>query len=143
PLARRRQRARRRTQTGDGGGRGLGAPESAGAGGAERGACAQPLDVLDRLDGFAEPATIDGTEGQLLDGVEAIADRLERDQRTEQPRSQQPAADRGHRTIELVEQRAGASAIGSLDDLEVLQRRRIDEQAVRALAICPRSPLPP
>ncbi len=80
---------------------------SRGPGGAERGARDQPLEILDRLDRVAELAALGVAKRQLLDGVEAIANRLERDQRAEQPRPQQPAADRRHRSIELVEQRSG------------------------------------
>ena len=88
---------------------------------------------MHRLDRVAELAALDGPERQLLDRVEAVADRLERHQRTEQPGPQQTAAHGGHRAIELVEQRSGAAAFGSLQDLEVLQRRRIDEEVVGTL----------
>ena len=64
----------------------LQADEIARAGGAERGARDQPLEILDRLDRVAELAALGGAERQLLDGVEAIANRLERDERAQQPR---------------------------------------------------------
>ena len=57
------------------------------------------------------------------------------DQRPQQPRAQQPAADRRDGAIELVEQRSVAAALRPFDDLQVLQRRRIDEQRVGALAV--------
>ncbi len=102
---------------------------------AERGAGDQPLEILDGLQRVAQLAALGGPEGELLDRVEAIADRLERHQRAQQPGAQQPAADRGDRAIELVEQRAVAAALRSLEDLEVLERRRIDEERVGALAV--------
>ena len=49
--------------------------------------------------------------------------------------AQQPAADRRDGAIELVEQRSGASAFGAFDDLEMLERGRIDEQRVGALPV--------
>ena len=113
----------------------LQADEIARAGGAERGARDQPLEILHRLDRVAELAALGRAERQLLDGVEPIANRFERDERPQQPRAQQAAADRGDRAIELVEQRARAAALGSLEDLEMLQRRRIDQQRVGALAV--------
>ena len=112
----------------------LEADEIARAGGAERRARHQPLEVLHRLDRVAELAALGGAEGELFDGVEAIANRLERDERAQQPRPQQAAADRGHRAIELVEQRSGAAAFRAFEDLEMLQRRRIDRAARRRAA---------
>ena len=71
--------------------------EIARTGGAERGAGHQPLEVLDGFDRVAELAALGRPERQFLDRVEPIADRLERHQRTEQPRAEQPAAHRRHR----------------------------------------------
>ena len=66
--------------------------EIARARGAERGARHQPLEVVDRLERLAELAAIGRSERQLLDGVEPVADALERAERAQQPRAQQPAA---------------------------------------------------
>ena len=60
---------------------------------AQRGARDQTLEILHRLERVAELAALGGAEGELLDGVEAIANRLERDQRAQQPRAQQAATD--------------------------------------------------
>ena len=128
------RRARVRTRGIDGE-RLLEADQIARTGRAERRARDQPLEILDRLDRVAELAAVGRAERQLLDGVEAIADRLERDERAQQPRAQQPAAHRRDGAIELVEQRSVAAALRSLDDLEMLERRRIDEQRVGALAV--------
>ena len=49
--------------------------------------------------------------------------------RSSHERSRRPAID-GHRAIDLVEQRAVAAAVHRFDDFEVLQRDRIDQQAV-------------
>ena len=46
---------------------------------------------------------------------------LQRDERAEQPPPQQPAAHRGDRAIELVQQGSGPPAVGRFEDLEILQ----------------------
>ena len=109
------------------------------AGGAERGARDQPLEVLDGLERLAELAAVGRPERELLDGVEPIADGLERDERPQQPGAQQPAAHRRDGAIELVEQRSVAAAFRAFDDLEMLERRRIDQQRVGALAVADRA----
>ena len=103
-------------------------------GDAERGSRDQPLEVVHVLQRLAQLRAIDAVKRQLLDRVEAVANRFQRDQRTQQPPAQEAAAHRRDREIELVEQRAGAAALGALDDLEVLQRDRIDQQVVGLLA---------
>ncbi len=119
----------------DDGERVLQADEIARARGAESGAGDEPLEILNGFDRVPELAAFGVVKRQFLDCVEAIANRLERDQRAEQPRSQETAADRRHGSIELVEQRSGAGALGSFENLQVLQRRRIDQQRVGALAV--------
>ena len=109
------------------------ADEVAWSGGAEGGTRDEPLEVLNGFQRLAEPAAIGRTERQLLDGVEPMADRFECDEWTKQPRAQKSAADRRHRRIDLPEQRSVAAALGSFQHLEMLQRRRIDEQRIRAL----------
>ena len=99
-------------------------------GGAERGARDQPLEVVDRLQRVAEPRALGGPERELLDRVEPIADPLQRAQRAQQPPAQQAGAHRRDRAVDLVEQRSLRSAFAAGDDLEVLQRDRIDDQAV-------------
>ena len=106
--------------------------EVARPGDAERRARDEPLDVVNRLERLAQLGAFGRAERQLLDGVEPILNPLERDERPEQPRAQQPAAHRRHRAVDLVQQRSGAPAVGGVDHLEVAQRRRIDEQAVGA-----------
>ena len=85
--------------------------EIARAGRAESGAREQPLEILHALDRVAKLAAVGREKRELFDGVETIANRLERDQRAEQPRPQQAAADRRHRAIEFVEQRSVAVAV--------------------------------
>ncbi len=109
--------------------------EVAGAGGAQRRARDQPLEILDAFERVAEFAAFRRPKGELLDGIEAILDRAKRQQRPEQPRSQQAARHRRDRSIELVEQRTLATAFRPLEDLEMLERRRIDEQGIGALPI--------
>ncbi len=60
--------------------------------------------------------------------------RFERDQRTNQPRAQQPAAHRRDRLVDLVEQRSDAAALAAFENLEVLQRDRVDQQVRGLLA---------
>ncbi len=78
----------------------------AGPGGTERCPCDQALQVLHRLDGLAKLAAVRGAKRQLLDRIEPVANRIEQQQRADQPRAEQPAAHRGDRAIELVEQRS-------------------------------------
>ena len=51
----------------------------------------QPLDVVDTLEPVAEPQPQLGAGVQLLDGVEALADRSGIEQGREQPATQQPS----------------------------------------------------
>ncbi len=69
---------------------------------------------------------------ELLDGIESIANRLDRDERPQQPRPKQPATHGRDRDVELVEQRSCASAFGAFDDGEVLEGDRIHEQRDRS-----------
>ena len=87
--------------------------EIARAGGPERGARDEALDVVDRLQRLAQLGALGRAKRELFDGVEPILDPLERDQRTQQPRPQQAAAHRRHRAIDLVEQRPGPAAVGA------------------------------
>ena len=99
---------------------------------AERRAGHEALDVVNRLERLAQLGAFGRSECQLLDGVEPILNPLERDERPEQPRAQEPAAHRRHRAVDLVQQRSGAAAVGGVDHLEVAERGRIDEEAVGA-----------
>ncbi len=105
------------------------------AGGAERRAGDQPLHVVDGAQRVLHLRPLGAAEGELLDGVEAILDALQRQQRLEQPGAQQPPAHRRHRAIDLVQQRPGAATVGRLDHVEVPERRRIDDQVVGAGAV--------
>ncbi len=113
----------------------LEADQIARSGGAERRPRDQALQIEDRLDRVADPAAIRGAKGELLDGVEAIVNRVQGDQRPQQPGSQHPAAHRRHRPIELAEERALAAALRAVENLQVLQRDRIDQQGIGALPV--------
>ena len=78
-------------------------------------------------------------EGDLLDRVEAVADRFECDQRADEPGAQQTAAHRRDGLVDLVEQRSETPAVAAFEDLEVFQRDRVDEQMRRLLAEADRS----
>ena len=90
---------------------------------------------MDRLQRLAQAAAFGGAERELLDGVEAILDAFERHQRPQQPAAQHARAHRGLRAIEHAQERALAAAFRAFDDFEMLVGRRIDQQAVGALAI--------
>ena len=60
--------------------------EIARPGGAERGATDQPLDVVNRLERVAHLRALGRAERELLDGVEAILNALDRHERPQQPR---------------------------------------------------------
>ena len=128
-----------RLDAGDGGNRILQGDVVARAGRAEHDTRDQPLQVLNRFDRVAEPAAIGRAERELFDRVESIADAIERQQRTQQPGAQRPAADGGDRAIELREQRPVPPSLGALQDLEVLERRGIDDQGVGSLAVAERA----
>ena len=115
------------------------ADEIAGTRGAESSACDQALQILHRFARLPELPALGGPRRDLLDRVEPVADRFEADEWAQQPGSQQAAAHDGRRAIELGQQRPVAAAIGSLDDLEMFQRRRIDEQGIGTLAITDRA----
>ena len=80
------------------------------AGGAERHAADEPLDVVNGLQHLAKAAAIRGAKRELLDRVQPVTDPLERDEGTEQPRAQQPAAHGRHRAVDFVEQRSLGTA---------------------------------
>ena len=95
----------------------------------------QAFEVLDRLDGAAEFAPIGGQKREFLDGVEPIAYGIEGEQRPQQPPPEQAAANRRDGPVELVEQGSFAAAFGSVEDLQMLERRPIDQQRIGALAV--------
>ena len=103
------------------------------AGDAESGARDQALQVVHELERFPNLGAFDAVERQLLDRVQAVADRLECDKRPEQPRAQEAAAHWRHRQIQFVEQGSSTAAFRPLHDFEVLQRYRIDQQMVGLL----------
>ena len=59
------------------------ATQVARAGGAQRDAAQDAVEVLDAAERLAQAAALDGAEGQLLDGVEPVLDRLQLDQRAQ------------------------------------------------------------
>ena len=94
PDERRLTFAQQRTNAGDSGQRLAQADEVARPGRRQRHARRQPLQILDGLERLAQLAAIGRAKGQLLDGVEPVANRFERHQRAQQPATQQPAAHR-------------------------------------------------
>ena len=101
----------------------------------ERDARDQPLEILDRLQRLADLAAIGGPERELFDRVEPIANRLRAPSAGGAARraaAGRPSASRCDRS------RPAASPsrppVAGLDDLEMLQRRGIDQQAVGELA---------
>ncbi len=108
----------------------LQADEIARPGIAERGARDETLEILHTFQDFPKLAAVGAAKGELLDGVETIANSIERDERPQQPRAQQPSSHGGDRAIDLVKQGALAAAVHRLDDFEVLQRDGVDQEAV-------------
>src|SRR6185503_7682827 len=104
----------------------------AGTRGAERGAGHQPLHVVHRPERVLDFRALGGAERELFDRIEAILDALERQQRLQQPGPEQTPPHRRDRAVDLVEQRSGAAAIRRLDDVEVLERGRVDDETVGA-----------
>ena len=104
------------------------------SGHAQRGPRHEPLEVVHRLERIAQLRALHAAKGQFLDGIETIANRFERNQRANQPRAEQPAAHRRDGLVDLVEQRPDAPAVAALQDLEVLQRDRVDQQVPGLLA---------
>jgi len=112
----------------------LEANEVARSGGSERRPGDEPLEILHGLDRVTELGAFGCPERQLLDRVQPVVYRLERHERTKEPRTQQPAAGRCDCPVNLVEERPLAPSARALHDLEVLEGRLIDEQGVRPLA---------
>ena len=105
------------------------------AGGPERHAAEDAVEVLDAGESVAQAAAVERPEGQLLDGVEPVLDPLELDERADDPLAKRAASHRGLRVVEHVEQRAAPLAVGqALDELEVAARERVDRQHVRRAA---------
>ena len=100
-------------------------------GGRQRDPRDQPLEVVHRLQEVAQLRAFRGSERVVLDGVQPILNRRQRDERAHQPLTQLPSAHRRHGAIERVEQRAGASALDPFDGVEVPQRHGIDRHRVR------------
>ena len=65
----------------------LQADEIARSGIAERGARDEALEILHSFQDFAELAAVGAAKGELLDGVQTIANSIERDERSQQPGS--------------------------------------------------------
>ena len=98
----------------------------------ERGARHQPFDVMNGLERLAQLGPFRRSKRQLFDGVEPILNPFERDERPEQPGAEHPSAHRGHRPVDLDQERAGRAAVDGFEDLEIAQRSGIDDQAVGA-----------
>ena len=106
--------------------------EIARSGRAQSGAGYEPLDIVNRLQRFADLRAFGTPKRKLFDRIESILDPLERQQRPQQPGAQQASAHRGERSIDLLQQRPVPAAIRGFDDLEVPERGRIDDHRVGA-----------
>ncbi len=90
------------------------------------------LHVVHRLERVLRLGPFGAAVRELLDRVEPVLNALQRDERPQEPAPQEAAAHGGHAAVDLVQQRALAAAGRRLDDLEVPQCRRIDNEVVRA-----------
>ena len=106
------------------------APEISRPCGRERDPRHQAFEILDAFERLANLRTIRPSNRKRFDRVQAIPYPLQDDQRPEQPGAHQAAAHRRDGPIDLVQKRSLPRALGGLDHLEVLQRRRIDQQRV-------------
>ena len=81
--------------------------------GAERDAADEPLEVVDDLQHLAELAAVGGAKGELLDGVQPIADPLERAPAgaAATPRSIRPPIDVTVRSISLSSEPCGPPSL--------------------------------
>ena len=104
------------------------------AGRAERRPGDEALEIVHRPQRVAHPPPLGHAVAELLHGVEPILNAFERDQRTRQPRAQQPRAHGRLRPIQHRQQRPLAPATRAFEHLEVANRHRVDEQRVAALA---------
>jgi hypothetical protein len=124
------ERGRRRGDRPDGAGEPL---EVARAGGAERHASHDAVDVLHGPQRLAQRAALAGAEGELLDGVQPVLDLLQPCQRPQHPVADPARAHGGLAQVEHREQRALATAVlQALGELQVAPRERVHHQAVGA-----------
>jgi hypothetical protein len=84
---------------------------------------------------LAQPAPFRRAEGELFDGVEPIANRLEREERPQEPGAQQPPAHGRARAIDLVEERPLHAPFAAADHFEMAERDRVDDEALGGGAI--------
>ncbi len=104
-----------------------------GTGRSERGPRNKPLEVLHRLERLPELPSLGRLEGEVLHRVEAIPHAFEREERPQEPGAQRPAAHRGDRPVDLVQEGPAPAALAGLHHLEVPQRDGIDHQRVGRL----------
>jgi len=92
----------------------------------------QPLEVAYRPQRITQARTRTIPLGQERQRILARPDRLRRKQRIREPAGQAPRTEWRHRTVELLDQRAPASAVlGAAEELQVPQRRRVEHHGVR------------
>ena len=102
--------------------------------GAERAARQQPLEVVHARQVPADRRPLGGPLEEELDAVQALPDRLQRQERALDPVPQQPAAGRRLGPIEDLEERAVAPAVpDALDQLEGAPGRGVQDHRVARL----------
>ena len=114
-----------------------GAARSRGPAAARADAAGEPLEVAHAAERVAQRRRAAGPLDQLLDRVEAPADRRGLEQRAEQPLAQPARAHRRARLVEHPEQRAAALAAERLQELEVPARRRVELRGSRRARTAP------
>ncbi len=102
---------------------------------AEHGAAAEPLRIAHRAQQLAQPGPALGPLQQLRHRLEPQLDGRRLAQRLPQPAPQQAAAPGRHRAVEDAEQRpVAAGAARRLEDLQVRQRRGVEDEGRGAVA---------
>ena len=105
--------------------------EVTGARGAQGDPAQDAVQVLHPGQHLVQPAPLEGTEGQLLDRVEAVLDALQLHQRAQDPLPEQPGPHGGARLVEHVEQGPPAASVGhALHELQVAAGEPVDHEHV-------------
>ena len=89
----------------------------------------QPLEIADSLQRFRQRAAQVGVE-EFFERVVPRVDRVEREQRIDDPVAQRARADRGQGLVENRQQRAFARAVGRRDQLEMPPRGLVHQHVL-------------
>ena len=97
---------------------------------AERRAARQPLEVTYGPEEGAQPRAPGGLRDQRGDRGLALVDRRGIEERPEKPVTEEPRPHRRHRPVEHAEERRASVPAAALEELEGLDRRRVEDHGV-------------